>query len=265
MAVPEGASTFRVGGDAYDRFVGRYGRALAERLCAFAGVTSGMRALDVGCGPGALTGVLAHRLGPAGVAGVDPSEPFVMTCRRRVPGADVRIAAAEALPFADDEFDAVLSQLVVNFMADAHAGLAEMCRVAKPGGVVAAAVWDYAGEMTLLRAFWDAAIEAGGDAAVARDEGRVMRYCEPRSLGELWRDRGLRDVVVEATTVSAAYDSFDDLWAPLPEGIGPAGAYTASLDDQDRRALRNALHRRLGRPTGAFELTARAWCVVGRV
>ncbi len=92
-----------------------------------------------------------------------------------------------------------------------------------------------------------------------------MRYCEPRSLGELWRDRGLRDVVVEPPTVSAAYDSFDDLWAPLPEGIGPAGAYTASLDKQDQRALRNALHHRLGRPTSAFELTARAWCVVGRV
>lgn len=263
--MPDGASAFQVGGDAYDRFVGRYGQRLAERLCTAAGVASGMRALDVGCGPGALTRVLADRLGPAGVAGVDPSEPFVATCRRRVPGADVRIAAAEALPFGDDGFDAVLAQLVVNFMADAHAGVAEMCRVAKPGGVVAAAVWDYAGEMTLLRAFWDAAIEVGGGAAAARDEGRVMRYCEPRSLAELWRDRGLRDVVVEPTTVSATYDSFDDLWAPLPEGIGPAGAYTASLDERARRGLRNALHRRLGRPTGAFELTARAWCVVGRI
>ena len=262
--MPEEASMFRVRGSAYERFVGRYGQALAERLCTVAGVAPGMRALDVGCGPGALTGVLAARLGPESVAGVDPSEPFVAACRARVPGADVRLAAAEALPFGDGEFDAVLSQLVVNFMADAPAGVAEMRRVAKPGGVVAAAVWDYAGEMTLLRAFWDAAAETGGDAAAARDEGRVMRYCEPQSLAELWRAGGLSDVVVEPAVVSAAYESFDDLWSPLPEGVGPAGAYTASLDEPGRQALRDALQRRLGNPAGPFELTARAWCVAGR-
>src|SRR5688500_7691257 len=118
MAMSDGASTFRVGGDAYQRFVGRYGQALAQRLCAAAGVQPGTRALDVGCGPGALTRVLADLLGAEAVAGVDPSEPFVSACRERVPGADVRLASAEALPFEDDEFDAVLSQLVVNFMAD---------------------------------------------------------------------------------------------------------------------------------------------------
>jgi SAM-dependent methyltransferase len=263
--MPEGASTFRVGGDAYERFVGRYGQALAERMCAAAGVAPGMRVLDVGCGPGALTRVLADRLSPAAVAAVDPSEPFVATCRKRVPGADVCLAAAEALPFGDDEFDAVLSQLVVNFLTDARAGVGEMRRVAKPGAVVAAAVWDYTEQMTLLRTFWDAAIETGGEAAAARDEGRVMPYCEPQSLGDLWRDSGLRDVVVEPTVVSAAYENFDDLWSPLPQGIGPAGAYTESLDERDQLALRDALHRRLGHPSGAFELTARAWCVVGRV
>ena len=92
-----------------------------------------------------------------------------------------------------------------------------------------------------------------------------MRYCEPQSLGDLWRESGLRDVVVEPTVVSAAYVSFDDLWSPLPQGIGPAGAYTASLNERDQLALRDALHRRLGHPSGAFELTARSWSVVGRV
>ena len=148
---------FEVATEAYDRLVGRYSPALARELIRFAGVGQGMRALDVGCGPGALTAELAERLGPAGVAAVDPSEPFAAACRSRVPGADVRVAGGEALPFEDDAFDATLSQLVVNFMADPPAGVREMARVTRPGGVVASCVWDYAGEMTLLRSFWDAA------------------------------------------------------------------------------------------------------------
>jgi ubiquinone/menaquinone biosynthesis C-methylase UbiE len=152
-----GAETFRASADAYDRLVGRYGPQLASALIGFAGVEPGMRALDVGCGPGALTGALADRLGAAHVHAADPSEPFVEACRERNPGVDVVLAPAEALPFADRTFDAVLSQLVVNFMRDPEAGVREMARVTRPGGVVASCVWDYAGEMTLLRAFWDAA------------------------------------------------------------------------------------------------------------
>ena len=259
-----GEAMFRVAAGAYDRFVGRYGAELAESLCDAAGVEAPARVLDVGCGPGALTAVLAHRLGPDAVAAVDPSAPFVAACRERVPGADVREAGAEDLPFDDGAFDAVLSQLVVNFIPDPAAGLAEMRRVARPGAVVAGAVWDYAGEMTMLRRFWDAAVEVCGERARARAEQHVMRFCTENSLGDLWRGSGLDDVRVRRLTVRANYDDFDDLWAPFTAGVGPAGAFVISLDDAERERLRDAYHRRLGEPEGPFELTARAWCAVGR-
>lgn len=109
--------------------------------------------------------MLAERLGPASVSAADPSEPFAQTCRARVPGVEVVVAGAEALPFADGSFDAVLSQLVVNLLSDPEAGVREMARVSRSGGVVASCVWDYAGEMTLLRAFWDAARKVAPEGA----------------------------------------------------------------------------------------------------
>ena len=146
-----------------------------------------------------------------------------------MPGADVREAAAEALPFADAAFDAVLSQLVVNFLADAPAGVAEMRRVARPGAVVAACVWDYAEGMTLLRRFWDAALAIDPDGAAARDEGRVMPYCGPGELAALWAGAGLRDVAEHTLEASAHYPDFDALWEPFPLGVAPSGAYVAAL------------------------------------
>lgn len=257
------AGVFRGSADAYDRHIGRYGASLATALIDFAGVAPGMRALDVGCGPGALTAALAARLGAADVSGADPSEPFAAACRARVPGADVAVAAAEALPFADRSFDAALSQLVVNFMADARAGVREMARVTRPGGVVAACVWDYADGMTLLRAFWDAAREVDPARAAAADEGVVMPWCREGDLVALWREAGLRDLRSEALVVGARYAGFDDLWAPLPTGVAPSGAFCASLDDERRAALRHAYRRLLGVGDGPFELTARAWAVAG--
>jgi SAM-dependent methyltransferase len=223
-----------------------------------------MRALDVGCGPGALTSVLAERLGAENVAGADPSEPFVEACRKRVPGAEVVVAGAEALPFPDGSFDATLSQLVVNFMDDAEAGVREMARVTLAGGTIASAVWDYGGEMTLLRTFWAAARELDEDGAAA-DEAAVMQWCEEGDLAELWQRVGLADVRAGEVTVSASYEGFEDLWWPLPTGVGPAGAYTKSLDDERRAALHDALRRRLGAGDEPFELTARAWTAVGKV
>ena len=260
-----GAETFRASADAYDRFVGRYGASLAAALIDFAGVAPGMRALDVGCGPGALTGALAQHLGAASVCAADPSQPFVAACRDRLPGVEVVQAPAEALPFDDDAFDAVLSQLVVNFMGDPLAGVREMARVARPGAIVASCVWDYAGEMTLLRAYWDAAREVEPQRAAAADEGVVMPWCGEDELGGLWREAGLRDVRCGALTARAAYASFADLWAPLPTGIAPAGAFCASLDDARRAALHDAYRRRLGAGDEPFELTARAWAVAGVV
>jgi SAM-dependent methyltransferase len=260
-----GADSFRASADAYDRFVGRYGAPLATALIAFARVEPGMRALDVGCGPGALTGALAERLGEASVCAADPSEPFAEACRTRLPGVDVVVATAETLPSADTTFDATLSQLVVNFMRDPEAGVREMARVTRPGGVVAACVWDYAGEMTLLRAFWDAAREVERERAAAADEGVIMRWCAEGELAELWRDAGLQAVRFDQLVVRAGYADFEDLWSPLPTGVAPAGAFCKSLDDERRAALHDAYRSRLGAGEGPFELTARAWAVAGTV
>lgn len=260
-----GAETFRASADAYDALVGRYSPQLASALIDFAGIEPGICALDVGCGTGALTAALAGRLETANVAAADPSEPFVEACRERLPGVEVVVAGAEALPFSNATFDAALAQLVVNFMADAEAGVREMARVTRPGGVVASCVWDYAGEMTLLRAFWDAAREVDPAGAAAADEGVVMRWCGEGELADLWRAAGLSDVRFAPLSVSASYADFEDLWWPLPTGVAPSGAFCKSLDEDRRGALHDAYRRRLGVGDAPFELTARAWAVAGTV
>ena len=257
---PQAAAMFGTPAAAYDRFMGRYARELAPALVRAAGVRAGDRALDVGCGPGALTAALVDVVGAGRVAAVDPSAPFAAACAARLPGVDVRVAPGEALPFAGGTFDRVLAQLSVNFMDDPPAGAREMARVARPGGTVAAAVWDYAGEMTLLRAFWGAAA-ALDPAAAAGDEGRSMPYADPASLRTLWTGAGLTGVAVSPAVVAAGYDDFDDLWATLQLGVGPAGAYVAALDEGTRAALAGELRRRLpaGGGRAPFRLTARAW------
>jgi SAM-dependent methyltransferase len=264
MADVEGARTFHTPAEAYDRHIGRYSGALARALIAAAGVGRGDRAVDVGCGPGGLTAELAAVLGAERVAAADPSEPFAAACRARVPGARVEVAAAEALPFEDAAFDRALAQLALNFMSDAPMGLGEMRRVTRPGGTVAAAVWDYAGEMTLLRRFWDAAI-AEDPAAADHDEGRTMRFCSPDELRGLWSAAGLQDVEVSAVVVRAPYEGFEDLWGPFEAGVGPAGAYAAALPPDRRAALKDGLRRRLGVGAEPFRLPARAWMATGRV
>lgn len=251
------AATFRTTAEAYDSHIGRYGPELARLLIDFAGVGDSGRVLDVGCGTGMLTAAL-----PGDVAAVDPSPPYVDACRRRVPTADVRVAPAEQLPFDDGSFDAVLSQLVVNFMSDPLAGVREMGRVAKPGAVIAACVWDYAGEMKLLRAFWEAAV-ALDPAASGQDEAN-MPHCTADALGELWQQTGLHDVRIGELWPAVRYQDFDDLWAPLTSGVAPSGAYTFSLDPPAQDALRAEFHRRLGSPEGPFDLAGRAWAVAGR-
>ena len=259
-----GATTFHKPAEAYDRLVGRYSHELARAVIDAAGVRPGARALDVGCGPGALTSELAAVLGADRVAAVDPSPPFVEACRQRVPGVSVEAASAEALPFDDAAFDHALCQLVVNFMTDAPAGVREMQRVTRPGGTVSAAVWDYAGEMTLLRRFWDAVV-ALDPAAEERDEGRRMAFCSAEELGDLWSTVGLAEVVVSAAVVSAGYDDFEDLWAPLELGVAPSGAYVAALAPERRAALKEEFRRRLGVGDAPFRLTARAWLATGQV
>jgi SAM-dependent methyltransferase len=256
--------TFAIEAEIYDRFVGRYGEALGRELADRAGMQPGMLALDIGAGTGKLTGVLAEIVGEENVTAIDPSEPFVAALTERFPAADVRVAAAEELPFADASFDAALAQLVVNFLSDPERGVDEMLRVVRGAGVVAAAVWDYGQEMRLLTTFWEAAAALDARGVEARDERSRMRFGQEGGLKELWEAAGARDTRGGEIVVSASYESFDDLWEPFTLGVGPAGAYVVSLEPEAQEALRDEYSRRLGSPESPFELTARAWYAVGR-
>ena len=264
MTEAEGAATFRSAADMYGRFVGRYAPSLAAALIGTVGLDRDDRVLDVGCGPGGLAAALAGVVGEENVAAVDPSEPFVSLCRERLPGADVQVAVAEELPFEDDSFDAAFAQLVVNFMTDPVRGVGEMKRVVEPGGSVAACTWDYKEGMTMIRAFWDAAHEIAPEGAEEYDEGKNMHHATVEELTGLWEEVGLDQVEGGELSVTVDYADFEDLWAPLPTGIGPAGAFCASLEPEQQQALRAAMARRLGDPEGPFELSARAWYAVGR-
>jgi SAM-dependent methyltransferase len=251
--------TFAVSGDAYDRFMGRYSSELAPVFADFAEVEPGSTALDVGCGSGVLTEELARRVGPANVAGVDPS-PLLEACAERVPGADLRKGKAEALPWPDDSFDAALAQLVIHFMDDPGAGVAEMTRVVSRGGVVAACSWDFAGGMEMLRVYWETVRAL--DPTVS---GESRSFGSLDQLERLWRDRGLGDIEAGPLEVSTGYEDFDELWSSFLLGVGPAGEYAASLPTGKQAALRDEYRRRLGQPSGSFTLQARAWAVRGRV
>ena len=251
-------------GDPYDSHVGRYSPELATALIAVAGVERGQRALDVGCGSGALAQALAALLGAESVAAIDPSRASVEACARRVPGADVRVGCGEELPFRDGEFDAALAQLVVPWMSDPPRGVAEMRRVVGPGGVVAACTWDFASGMTMLRTFWDAAVAVDRRGATQAGALDRTRLCAPGELRELWARSGLVEIDAGALVVGADYASFEDFWWPFPAGVGGSGRYCASLDETTRHALREEVRRRLGSPPGPFRLSARAWYVRGR-
>lgn len=250
--------TFDVSGNAYDTFMGRYARELAPVFADFAGISAGGTAVDVGCGSGILTEELASRLGAENVAAVDPS-PLVEACAARVPGADVRKAAAEALPWPDDSFDAALAQLVLHFLDDPVAGLLEMRRVGRPGAVVAACSWNFP-EMLLLSRFWQAA-RAIAPAAPAE----TLEMASLEEFAGLAERAGLDDVVGEALDVSSRYESFDELWESFQHGVGPAGDYISRVEPQTREAIRDEFHRRIGEPAGELTLTAQAWALRGRV
>ncbi|MGZ8708576.1 MAG: class I SAM-dependent methyltransferase, partial [Gaiellaceae bacterium] len=239
------------------RFMGRFSEPLAVRFVALAQVRPGQRALDVGCGPGALTSELVQRLGASAVVAVDPSEPFVVAARERHPEVDVHQAAAEELPFADGEFDAALAQLVVHFMADPVRGLAEMARVTRAGGVVCACVWDHAGDQSPLSPFWQAVceLEPGADAEAN------LAGTRGGQLTEFFREAGLREVEETALPVHLEHATFEDWWEPFTLGVGPAGVYLASLDATKQAELREACRRRL--PESPFTLSARAWTARG--
>lgn len=248
-----GGSGFAVTGDSYDAFMGRYSLPLADAFQEVIGLRPGQRVLDVGCGPGALTGVLEDRLGAACVSACDPSPSFVEACARRHPGVGVRQAAAESLPYLDGEFEAVLAQLVLHFVADPAAAAAEISRVLRPGGVFAASVWDFAEGMEMLRVFWDAALAL--DPA-APDEASTMAFGREGELATFLDSTGFVDVVEGTLVVRSTYAGFEELWAGFCSGVGPAGTYCVSRSPEARKALEEELHRRLGVQQGAFTLQA---------
>jgi len=243
----------------YDRFMGRYSVPLAPRFADLAAVDPGQRALDVGCGPGSLTGELVRRLGPGAVSAVDPSEPFVDAVRERHPGVSVQQASAEELPFEDRTFDAALAQLVVHFMADAVGGLREMARVTRETGVVAACVWDHAGGRGPLSVFWQAARDL--DPTVD-DESRLAGAHEGH-LGQLFQAAGLREIEESALSVSVEHPTFEEWWEPFTLGVGPAGGHTAGLDAERQARLREGCRELL--PAPPFTITALAWAARGHV
>jgi SAM-dependent methyltransferase len=249
--------SFDVAAEAYDSFMGRYSRLLSPQLADLANVRAGQRALDVGCGTGALTGELVARLGADNVLAADPSPSFVAAARERHPGVDVREASAEALPFDDDTVDASLAQLVIHFLRDPVAGIGEMRRVTRPGGIVAACVWDHAGRQGPLRLFWDAArsLDPGVD-----DESRLPGTREGH-LVELFEAAGLRGVEDAALSIRLEHPTFDAWWEPFTRGVGPAGAYLATLDDEHRTRLRAACRETIG--PGPVVVAAIAWAVRG--
>ncbi|MEU4347725.1 methyltransferase domain-containing protein [Streptomyces sp. NPDC023838] len=259
-------------GTAYERYMGRWSRAVAERFVTWLGCAEGLRWLDVGCGTGALTATVAAHCGPAALLGVDRSAGFAASARGRstaahAPGtasARFAVADARALPVPDASCDVVVSGLVLNFLPEPGAALAEAVRVVRPGGTVATYVWDYAEGMHLLRHFWDAAV-ALDPAAAALHEGRRFPLCGPDPLRELWKGAGLVDVAVGEIEVDTVFPGFAELWEPFLSGQGPAPGYVAALAPSARDRLRTALGRAVpARPDGSIALTARAWAVRGR-
>jgi SAM-dependent methyltransferase len=249
--------SFDVAADAYDRYMGKYSSLLAPQLADFAGVRSGQRVLDVGCGPGAFTAELVERLGASAVAAVDPSESFVAAARERHPGVEVLQASAERLPFPPLTFDATVAQLVVHFMADPIRGLAEMARVTRREGVVAACVWDHGSDQGPLSLFWREAHQLDPEVD---DESQLPGVREGH-LAWLFEAARLHDIEATVLWVSLEHATFEAWWEPFTTGVGPAGSYLASLSADRQAELRDACRTAI--PSTPFVVTARAWTARG--
>ncbi len=248
--------SFSVAGEAYGRFMGRFSEPLALEFVEAAGIRPGQHVVDVGCGPGALTAVLVDLLGADAVVGIDPSPTFVDSARERLPGVTIVQGSAEFLPIPDQSVDAALAQLVVHFMADPVTGLREMARVTRPGGTLAACVWDNnPGGGGPLTPFWDAA-QSVDRAATGETH---LPGTTPGDLGRLFRAADLTPTQDTTITVRVEFATFEDWWEPYTLGVGPAGDYVGGLDDETRDAVRAACRQALG--PGPFHLDATAWFV----
>jgi SAM-dependent methyltransferase len=254
-------------GHSYEPYVGRWSRLVARQFVDWLGVPPSSDWIDVGCGTGALCEVILASASPRQVTGIDPSDGFVAFARKNVadPRASFRVGDAQALPLASHSFDAAVAGLVINFVPDQAKAVSEMRRATRREGVVAAYVWDYAGAMQMMRAFWDAAVALDPNA-VALDEGRRFPVCHPEPLAKLFEDAGLKDVAVRAIDVPTVFKDFDDYWTPFLGGQAPAPGYCMSLSEDRRAVLRERI--RAGLPVnddGSIHLIARAWAARGTV
>jgi SAM-dependent methyltransferase len=254
-------------GAAYEAYVGRWSRVVARDFLAWLAAPRGGRWLDVGCGTGALSEAILRDLSPTEVVGCDPTAAMLPYARERVGDERVtfQVADARSLPLTDGRFDVVVSGLVLNFIPSPEQGLAEMARVTRAGGTVAAYVWDYAGQMQLMRHFWDAAV-ALDPAALDLDEGRRFPICQPAALETHFRTTGLADVAVHAIDIPTVFRDFDDYWLPFLGPAGPAANYATSLPEEHRASLRERIRAGLpSAPDGSIPIIARAWAVRGTV
>jgi SAM-dependent methyltransferase len=253
-------------GDPYEQYVGRWSRRVAPGFVSWLALPKGRRWLDVGCGTGALLTAISEVCAPSELFGIDPSQGFLQAAARRLPeGVRLSGGTAEHISLQTAAVDAAVCGLVLNFVPDPAAGLAEMARVTAPGGTVAAYVWDYAGRMELMRHFWDAAAELDPRAA-ALDEGVRFPLCTPPRLEQLFDEGGLSEVEVTGIEIATRFSSFDDYWKPFLGGQGPAPGYAMSLGPVAREELCERLRARLPlQPDGSIALRARAWAVRGIV
>jgi SAM-dependent methyltransferase len=254
-------------GESYEPYIGRWSRSVAREFVTWLDVPVGARWVDIGCGTGALSQTVLAHAKPGAVSGIDASEGYVATARRAMAHdsrARFQVADACALPFGDQTNDAAVSGLVLNFVSDPAQMVKELCRVVTGGGTVAAYVWDYAGEMQLIRRFWDAAV-ALDPSARALDEGSRFPICTPEALAASWSEAGLAAVEVRPIDVLTIFADFEDYWRPFLGGQGPAPGYAMTLDPSQREALRERLHATLPcESDGSIHLIARAWAVRGR-
>lgn len=252
-------------GDAYEAYMGRWSRRLARAFVEWLQPAPSAEWLEIGSGTGALTSTICNLCEPATIIACDPSERFVEHAREHLPDARVSfvVAGAEALPQRHRGFDVAVSGLVFNFLPDPEAAVASIRERLRPGGVVAAYVWDYAQGMEFLRTFWDEAVALDPDA-VALHEGRRFPLCEPSALANLFRTGGLAQVESHALEIPTEFATFADYWTPFLRGTGPAPSYVGSLDPHRRELLRERLGRRLPAGSdGRIPLRARAWAVRG--
>jgi SAM-dependent methyltransferase len=252
-------------GDAYEPYVGRWSRLVGSQFVTWLGVPPDKEWLDVGSGTGALCEVILAVASPRHVTGVDPSEGFVSFARHKVTDnrTTFQIGDAQKLSLADGSSDATVSGLVINFIPDQAKAVTEMKRVTRPGGVVAAYVWDYAGEMQMMRHFWNAAVALDPNAA-SLDEGRRFPECRPEPLADLFRKAGLGDVKTRSIDVPTVFRNFEDYWTPFLGGQAPAPGYCMSLSEERRIALRDRIRASLPiKSDGTIHLIARAWAVRG--